>query len=89
MGNWEKILKADPIAWLLEDDNPSVRYFTLTDLLERPETTREVREAKKAIMTSGAVPKILAKMNGGGYWETPTNFYTAKYKGTVWQLIIS
>jgi hypothetical protein len=39
-------------------------------------------------MNFGVVPKILAKQNEQGYWETPERFYTAKYKGTVWQLII-
>ena len=39
-------------------------------------------------MKKGVVPKILAKQNKDGYWEEPEKFYTAKYKGTVWQLII-
>jgi hypothetical protein len=87
MRNWKEALKADPTEWLLEEDNPSVRYFTLTEIKEKPQNSPEVQTAKKAIMTGGTVPKILAKMNSGGYWETPTNLYTAKYKGTSWQLI--
>ena len=39
-------------------------------------------------MDIGTVPKILDKQNGQGYWEAPDRFYTAKYKGTVCQLII-
>jgi hypothetical protein len=35
-----------------------------------------------------AVPSILAKQNDGGYWKEPHRFYTAKYKATVWQLMI-
>ena len=35
MNNWKSILKADQTNWLLEDDNPSVRYFTLVDLLNK------------------------------------------------------
>lgn len=88
MGDWKTILKGDPTEWLLEEENPSVRYFTLTDILEKPQTSPEVAETKKAIMTKGVIPKILAKMNSNGYWETPGSFYTAKYKGTSWQLII-
>ena len=34
------------------------------------------------------MPAILTKQNKEGYWESPKRFYTAKYKGTVWQLII-
>lgn len=85
--NCKVVLKADPTEWLLEEDNPSVRYFTLTEIQEKPLSNSEVQAAKKAIMTDGAVPKILSKMNSGGYWETPASLYTAKYKGTVWQLI--
>jgi hypothetical protein len=87
MDKWRSYLKADPTEWLLEEDNPSVRYFTLTDILDKPLNDPEVASAKKAIMANGTVPKILAKMNSAGYWETPSSFYTAKYKGTVWQLL--
>jgi hypothetical protein len=87
MGNWTSMLKADAIMWLLEKDNPSVRYFTLKELLDKTEADPEVAEAKKAIMNQGAVPHSLAKMRQGGYWETPASFYASKYKGTVWQLL--
>jgi hypothetical protein len=39
-------------------------------------------------MKAGLVPVILAKQKKAGHWEIPENFYTAKYKGTVWQLLI-
>jgi hypothetical protein len=88
MGDWKSVLKADAVDWLLEKDNPSVRYFALKQILDKPQTSAEVQEAKKEIMLAGVVPKILAKQHGDGYWEAPEKFYTAKYKGTVWQLII-
>ena len=76
------------IDWLMEDDNPSVRYFALRDLWGRPESSPDVRRAKKAVMARGIVPKILAKQNPEGYWAEERKFYRNKYKGTVWQLII-
>ena len=88
MSNWKSVLKNDPTDWLLEPDNPSVQYFALTQILERPEDDKQVSEAKSNIMKTGVVPKILDKQNPQGYWETPDRFYTAKYKGTVWQIII-
>ena len=88
MSDWKSVLKADPTDWLLEEDNPSVRYFTLSQILGKPQNNSEVQAAKKEIMLTGVVPKILAKQHDSGYWETPEKFYTAKYKGTVWQLII-
>jgi len=48
----------------------------------------EVRKTKEEIIKKGVAPKILAKQKEGGYWENSQNFYTAKYKGTVWQIII-
>ena len=82
-------LKANPLPWLLEEDNPSVRYYTLIDILDVPPRDRRVIEAKKAIMEKGIVPKILARQKKGGYWEKAEDFYVqTKYKGTVWQLII-
>lgn len=76
------------IEWLLEKNNPSVRYYTLLDLLGKSADDKEVIEAKKAIYTAGVVPEILKHQNEGGFWEEEQKFYIAKYKGTVWQLII-
>ena len=88
MDNWKSILNANPIPWLLEDNNPSVKYFTLIDVLKRAENDPEVRKTKEEIAKKGVVPKILTKQKEGGYWQDSQNFYTAKYKGTVWQIII-
>ena len=88
MGDWKSVLNADPTDWLLGEDNPSERFFTLTDILDRHENNPEVKKTRNEIMKTGTVPKILIKQNDGGYWEEPDRFYTRKYKGTVWQLII-
>lgn len=83
------MLKADPTNWLLEEDNPSVRYFTLTDLLKHSENASEVAKSKQQIMETGIVPQILSKQKSGGYWGSPSDFYVrSKYKGTVWTLIL-
>jgi hypothetical protein len=88
MNDFKSILKADPTEWLLEENNPSVRYYALRDILGKPENDDVLQEARREIMNTGPVPAILAKQNEGGLWELPENFYTAKYKGTVWQLLI-
>lgn len=83
-------MNGDPVGWLLEAENPSVRYFTLTELLDRPENDSEVAEAKAGIMGSAPIAKILSKQEPGGYWGKPDDFYMrgAKYKGTIWNLLI-
>ncbi len=89
MKDWTSQLKADPTDWLLGSDDPSVRYLALRDLLGRGENDPEVREAKRQIMLSGIVPKVLAKQEPGGHWGKPEHFYqNSKYKGTVWNLIL-
>jgi hypothetical protein len=88
MSGWRSKLKADPTEWLLGEDNPSVRYFTLTDVLERNVSDLDVEESKEAIMQTGTVPRILAKQKSGGYWGVAEDFYVAKYEGTVWQLMV-
>jgi hypothetical protein len=76
------------IEWLLEPEDPAVRYLTLTELLERSPRNREVKAARSDIMRCGAVPAILARQTPEGGWGKPDSFYTGKYRSTVWQLII-
>lgn len=57
----------DVIQWLLEPSEPSVRYRTLTELMDQS-GTKEVREAQRAIPESAAVIKLLKRMHSDGYW---------------------
>ena len=59
----DQITSEKTIEWLLEKDNPSVRYFALTKLLGRNEADKEVLESKDNIMRIGIVPGILEKQN--------------------------
>ena len=61
MSDWKSVLKTDPTAWLLGEDNPSVRYLTLTGILGMTIGDPEARKARDAIMETGVVPQILAK----------------------------
>ncbi|MGD2206414.1 MAG: nitrogen fixation protein NifH [Anaerolineae bacterium] len=85
---WKQQLRADPIPWLLEPDNPSVRYFTLTDILDRAATDVDVQAAKADIMGSKLVGEIFAAQHPNGYWKKKGTGYFPQYKGTVWQLIL-
>lgn len=75
------------LDWLLEPDNPSVRYFTLRHLLDRPEGDADVRAARRAIMTSEPVKKILAAQQPEGFWIKPGHGYSPKYQSTAWQIL--
>lgn len=86
---WRELLNDDPLPWLLESDpeNPGVRYFALTALLDRPPDAPDVRDAKAAIMQTGPVPAILAGQHPDGYWVKPGSGYSPKYRSTVWSVI--
>jgi hypothetical protein len=69
------------IHWLLEEDNPVVRYLTLKNLLKDAKATQE---AKKHLMEYEVTRVILQHLDDflmkddKAYW---------KYKGKYWQLI--
>jgi hypothetical protein len=86
---WRSFLNADPTEWLLEEEDPSVRYYTLIDILNKKANSSEVLETKDEIMDQELVKNILSKQKPGGYWFEPENFYSkCKYKGTIWSYII-
>ncbi|MEL7654336.1 MAG: nitrogen fixation protein NifH [Bacillota bacterium] len=88
MNDWKTVLKADPTDLLLEDENPSVRYFTMKDILGMPEDDAAVQSAKREIMQTGMVRDILDRQREPAYLQSYPKFYTDKYKGLVWQLIV-
>ena len=55
MSNWQSRINGDPLPWLLEAENPSVRYFALRELLDRGRDDRDVRSAHAAVMQSAPV----------------------------------
>lgn len=79
--------KKSLISWLLEEENPSVRYFTLKDIQHREEDDPELQAAKAAIPTSKVIVKIFSKQKSEGYWEEPANPYHPKYKSSYWQIM--
>ena len=58
----------DMMEWLLETENPSVRFRALDELLGRGESP-EALEAKHLIPSSAPVISLLEKMHTDGYWQ--------------------
>lgn len=86
--SWKSILEADPVDWLLERENPSVRYFTLRDILDYSDKDREVVEAKAAIRHDEKVSRIFRRQKPDGYWESAEQPYQPKYRSSYWQIMI-
>jgi len=78
-------LKADPTEWLLEPDDPGVRYLALRDIFEAGE--KEIKAARRKAHREGPIARILSEMNPEGYWVKPGNVYANKCRGTVWSII--
>jgi hypothetical protein len=89
MTDWKRFLKDDVLDWLLEMDNPAVRAQTLTGLLGASPDDRDVRQARVRELETGLAAKIFSKMQPGGYWGRPQDFYMrSKYHGTVWSFLL-
>ena len=76
------------IQWLLEHDQPAIRYLALTRLLDRPVRDPEVQSARKAIPERGWAADILARQDRGGWWVGDGSLYRPKYLATNWMLLV-
>src|SRR6266571_5560397 len=75
----------DPaVNWLLESGDPSVRYLTLTEILDRPSDSKEVLSAKKQIPNGPVVKTLLSGQQAdGGFGVHPYQ----KWTGAHWRLV--
>ena len=76
------------ISWLLEEDQPAVRYSTLLDLLDKSPNDNEARQAYSDIPKRGWALEILSKQKVNGYWEPERSLYRPKYTATNWRAIV-
>lgn len=82
------LLTDELLGWLLEKDDPGIRYLALRDLLDRKADDRELSAARIEAHTRGSIATILSKMEAEGYWVEPGPGYYPKYQGTVWSIIL-
>jgi len=81
-------LKKDPLPWLLEPANPSVRYWTLVDVLGRPVEDPDVQQTRSAIPQQALVKELFALQHPDGHWgEDETKPYTAEGAVAVLNLL--
>ena len=85
---WQDSLNGDPLPWLLEPDDPGVRYLALRDLLDLPDGDPELQAARRAAHADGPIAAVLDAMDPAGYWVQPGHGYNPKYRSTVWAVIL-
>ena len=79
MCKWQKYLNADPLPWLLDPENPSARYWTLTNILDRQASDPEVQRARAAIGEQPLVKHLFTLQYPEGYWgDDETKPYTSQ-----------
>lgn len=76
------------VDWLLENDQPAVRYLTLTRLLGKSENDPEAVEARKRLAKKGWAADILRNQRRGGWWVSDESLYRPKYLVTNWMLLV-
>ena len=85
---WKEQLKPVPLEWLLEQENPEVRFWALQDLLDHAYDDPEVIEAQEAAMEQPPIKTILDAQEPEGYWVHEEDMYLPKYRATTHQLLI-
>ncbi len=86
--DWISALEAVPLDWLLEADNPPVRFYTMRDLLDYRADNSELIAANEAIISCRPVQQILKKQNSDGSWMSKDEPYIPKYKSSYWQVML-
>ena len=76
------------VAWLLDPEQPAVRYRTLTELLDRPAADPDVVDARRALLRTGWVREILDVQSPGGGWNSGPSSYEPKYLATNWRMLV-
>lgn len=74
------------LDWLLEKNEPCIRYLALRDLLDTPPDDKELIAACAEAHAKAPIATILAAMDEVGYWVEPGPGYYPKYHGTVWSI---
>ena len=81
-------VRSESLDWLLEEENPGVRYLALRDLLGLRSNDPDLIKARELAHRVGPIATVLDAMHPDGYWEEPGPGYLPKYRSTVWSIIL-
>lgn len=86
--SWEDFISQDTVEWLLGPEDPSVRFWALRQLEDRPIDDADIQEAQEIIMNTPCVKTILKAQKSEGHWEKYEDMYLPKYRATTHSLLI-
>lgn len=75
------------LDWLLEENQPSIRFLTLTNLLGRKESDRDAKEARAKIPFTGWAAEMLRRRDPAGWWVRDKGWLEPRFLGTHWNLL--
>jgi len=75
------------LDWLLEEDQPAVRYLALTQLLGGKPSDPEVREARSKLPSVGWVHDVLGRRDPAGWWVRDRGWLEPRFVGTHWNML--
>ena len=81
-------LSPSVFRWLTEENEPSAKYYALTELMGRDEREAAVQKAQERLGKDGWAANILSKQQEGTYWDNPKSCYVPKFSACSWQLIV-
>ncbi|MGI0155785.1 MAG: hypothetical protein ACREDE_06595 [Thermoplasmata archaeon] len=76
------------LDWLLEEEQPAIRFRALTELLGRPLNDPEVRGARRKIPEVGWAAPILSERNSAGWWVRDWSHFSPSYISTEWMMLV-
>jgi len=85
---WQEQLHGDSISWLVEDNDPGVRYLAMRDILDLSPGDKDLAAARELAHSSGPISTVLDKMDDAGFWVEPGHGYSPKYYSSVWSVIM-
>jgi len=86
--SWKSQLRNDSLPWLLESENPGVRYLAMRDLSDLSPDDKKLKSARKLAHKEGPIAVILSHMEKEGYWVKAGAGYHPIYRSTVWSIVL-
>ena len=76
------------LNWLLEENEPSVRYHALLDLVGEDSHNARLQKARELIGERGWAAQYFSKQKEETYWDNSSSCYVPKFSSCSWRLIV-
>jgi hypothetical protein len=82
------IMNDSVLEWLLQPEDPGVRYLALRDLVKIDAEDPVLISARREAHSRGPIAAVLGKMEPEGFWSKPGAGYLPKYFSSVWSVLL-